>query len=206
LDGACIGRIFEPFFTTRVDGNGLGLATVREIVREHAGVMNVESRLDMGSRFEVWLPCIAPTEPAPSEAKSALFLGRGETLIVIDDNRELLLRHEEMLAALSYEPIGFTGAGAALAAYRATPKRFDAVVVGHLIPISSVFDLAAALREIAPGLPILLAMASADGVSADTLMAAGIFEIVHRPLISAEIAASLMRCLVVERHRATLPM
>jgi signal transduction histidine kinase len=205
MDEVTIGRIFEPFFTTRVDGNGLGLATVREIVREHAGTMNVESTLGVGSRFEVWLPCIAPTEPAPGEPNSALFLGRGETLVVIDGNRELLLRHEEMLAALGYEPIGFTGAGAALAACRATPKRFDAMVIGHLIPISSVFDLAAALREIAPGLPILLAMASADGIGADALMAAGISEIVHRPLISAEIAAALTRCLAVVRHRAMLP-
>ena len=204
MDEVTIGRIFEPFFTTRADGNGLGLATVREIVLEHAGAMNVESTLGAGSRFEVWLPCIAPTGPAPGEHKSALLLGRGETLIVIDGNRELLLRHEEMLAALSYEPVGFTDAGAALEAYRTTPRRFDALVVGHLVPISSVFDLAVALRRIGSGLPILLAMASVDGISAERLMAAGICEIVHRPLISTEIAAALMRCLAVAPHRATL--
>ena len=67
-----------------------------------------------------------------------------------------------------------------------------------------LFDLAVALRRIGSGLPILLAMASVDGISAERLMAAGICEIVHRPLISTEIAAALMRCLAVAPHRATL--
>jgi signal transduction histidine kinase len=199
MDEATIGRLFEPFFTTRVDGNGLGLATVRQIVCEHHGAMNVESTLGAGSRFEVWLPCIAAAEPAPGEDKSMLLLGRGETLLVVNDDRERLLRDEEMLAALGYEPVGFTRAGAAMAAYRRMPKRFDALVVGHLMPITSVFDLAAALHKIAPGLPILLATASADGIGTDALMAADISEVVRRPLISTEIAAALTRSLAVHR-------
>jgi signal transduction histidine kinase len=61
-------RLFEPFFTTRAGGTGLGLATVREIVREHRGAMNVESEIGRGSRFEVWLPTAAADglpPPAP---------------------------------------------------------------------------------------------------------------------------------------------
>lgn len=45
-------RLFEPFFTTRLAGTGLGLATVQEIVRDHDGGMNVQSKLGHGSRFE----------------------------------------------------------------------------------------------------------------------------------------------------------
>lgn len=205
MDEETIGRIFEPFFTTRVDGNGLGLATVREIVGEHDGAMNVESTLGAGSRFEVWLPCIAAAESPPGDDMSVLPFGRGETVLVVDDDQELLLRDEEMLAALGYEPIGFTHAGAAIAAYRSMPKHFDALVIAHLMPVTSAFDLAAALHEIAPAIPILLATASADGIHADALIAAGIFEVVHRPLISAEIAAALRRSLALGRERSILP-
>jgi len=91
----------------------------------------------------------------------------------------------------------------AVALAASMPKRFDALVVGHLMQVTSVFDLAAALHKVAPGLPMLLATASADGIGTDALMAAGISEIVHRPVISVEIAAALTRSLAIARHRST---
>jgi signal transduction histidine kinase len=197
MEGAILERIFEPFFTTRAAGNGLGLATVREIVREHGGAMNVCSTPGHGSRFEVWLPCTTAVEPAPAENAPSLLLGRGETVLVVDNDRARLLRDEEMLAALGYEPVGFTSADDALAACRATPKRFDALVVGHLGPAMLALDLAAALHAAAPRPPIVLATASANEISTDALAAAGVFEIVRRPLVSTEIAAALRRGLAV---------
>lgn len=191
MDEATLGRIFEPFFTTRLAGNGLGLATVREIVREHGGAIEITSAPGAGSRFEVWLPGIAVVAPAPRERRPTLPFGRGETVLVVDDASERMLADEEMLAAIGYEPVGFTRASDALAACRAAPDRFDALVVGHLVPANAALDLAAALHEIAPDLPILLATASADDIGTDALVGAGIREVVHRPLISAEIALAL---------------
>ena len=197
IDEMTLAHIFEPFFTTRLAGNGLGLATVREIVREHGGAMNVWSTPGVGSRFEVWLPCFAAAVPAPRDDRPILPFGRGETVLVLDDAGGRLLADEEMLAALGYEPVGFTCVGDALAACRATPKRFDAAVVGHLLSAASALDLAVALHEIVPDMPILLATASADERGAEALVAAGISEIVHRPLISAELASALARCLTI---------
>jgi signal transduction histidine kinase len=197
MDEATLGRIFEPFFTTRLAGNGLGLATVREIVREHDGAIGVSSVPGVGSCFEVWLPCIAVAAPVPGDRVAPLPFGRGETVLVVDDEGERLLADEELLAAIGYEPVGFSCAADALAACRATPRRFDALVIGDLAQARSALDLAAALHEAASGLPILLAAASVDEISADALVAAGISEIVHRPLISAEIASALARCLSV---------
>jgi signal transduction histidine kinase/CheY-like chemotaxis protein len=197
IDEMTLERIFEPFFTTRLAGNGLGLATVREIVREHGGAMNVWSALGVGSRFEVWLPCIAAAAPAPREEGATFRLGSGETVLVVEAASERLLADEEMLAALGYEPIGFTRAAVALAACRAMPKRFDALLVGHIASAVSALELAAALHESAPDLPILLAAASADEIGVDALVAGGIAEVVHRPLVSAELASALARCLAV---------
>jgi CheY-like chemotaxis protein len=99
---------------------------------------------------------------------------RGETVLVVDDANEWLLADEEMLAALGYEPVGLSRAGDALTACRAVPKRFDVLVVGHLATTDSALDLATALHETVPDLPILLATASADKIGADALVAAGI--------------------------------
>jgi CheY-like chemotaxis protein len=175
----------------------LGLATVREIVREHGGAMNVCSAPGIGSCFEVWLRCIALQTLAmmPDDKLSDFSLGHGETVLVVEDANERLLADEEMLAALGYEPVGFTRSADALAACRAAPKRFDALVVGHLAPANSALDLATALHEAVPDLPILLATASVHQIGADALLAAGISEVVRRPLISAEIASALARSL-----------
>jgi nitrogen-specific signal transduction histidine kinase len=83
MEGATLARIFEPFFTTRSAGNGLGLAMVREIVREHGGAINVQSAPGEGSRFEVWLPGLA-TAGSASEADGPVRpLGCGETVLMV---------------------------------------------------------------------------------------------------------------------------
>lgn len=193
MDKLTLARIFEPFFTTRPTGNGLGLATVHEIVRDHGGAMNVESTSE-GSRFEVWLPCLATPTPVLEVDEPVGPLGCGETVLMVAHDDARLLRDEEILAALGYEPVGFMGADAALAACRAAPERFDVLVVGHLGSAKSSLESAAALHEAAPHLPIVLATKSTEEICADSLMFAGIADVVHWPIVAAEIAAALNRC------------
>jgi signal transduction histidine kinase len=194
MDEATLNRIFEPFFTTRSSGNGLGLATVHEIVREHGGAMNVRSTPGKGSRFEVWLPCETTVAMVPEAETPLLQVGHGKTVLLITSDRRRLLRDEEMLAALGYEPVGFGAAADALAACRARPARFDAAILGHLGPTASSLELAAALHAVAPHLPILLAARSTESIAADTLVGAGIADVVRWPMIAAEIATALGHC------------
>ena len=111
-----------------------------------------------------------------------------------------------MLAALGYEPVGFTATDVALAACRAAPERFDALVVGHLGPVASSLELAAALHEAAPHLPIVLATKSTEQIGADTLMAAGIADVVHWPIVAAEVAAALNHCSALKKLEAKAPL
>jgi signal transduction histidine kinase len=194
MDKLTLARIFEPFFTTRPTGNGLGLATVHEIVRDHSGAMNAESTPGEGSRFEVWLPCLATATPALEVDEPARPLGCGETVLIVAHDDARLMRDEEILAALGYEPVGFTAADAALAACRAAPERFDVLVVGHLGSVKSSLELATALHGAASHLPIVLATKSTEEIDADRLMFAGISDVVHWPIVTAEIAAALNRC------------
>ena len=199
IDEETLERMFEPFFTTRQAGNGLGLATVRAIVSEHDGAMNVESTLGKGSLFEVWLPQTALVQNAPTLNLPVVPRGGGETVMIIDDDSNRLMRHEDIVAALGYEPVGFAHPSGALAAYRSTPARFDAILIGHVFPLDHGLEFAAELREIAPNLPILLA-ATADEVGADLLATAGISDLVARPLTSPELASALERCLTFSRR------
>src|SRR4029434_2481550 len=120
-------------------------------------------------------------------------LGRGETVLVVESERERLLHHEEMLAALGYEPRGFERVGDAIAACRSVPDRFDIILVSHASQTRGGLDLARTLHEVAPQLPMLFATASTIDVGLDALAEAGISELLRRPLVSTELAAALTR-------------
>jgi signal transduction histidine kinase len=194
FDAGVARRLFEPFFTTRLAGTGLGLATVQEIVCDHEGAMNVKSTPGYGSRFEAWLP-IAMAGSAPGAVSTSLPLGGGETVLIIESERERLLRDEEMLAALGYEPVGFERPEDALAACQLTPNRFDVILVSYPSKISGVLELARALHKIAPRQPLLVATSCTFEISVDTVEEAVIAGVLRRPLVSTELAAALVRCL-----------
>jgi signal transduction histidine kinase/CheY-like chemotaxis protein len=195
MDQTTLERIFEPFFTTRPDGNGLGLATVREIVQEHNGAVEVRSAIGAGTRFDIWLPSVSSNEPVSVQhALGIAGRGVGETVLVLETNPERLLRHEDILAALGYEPVGFTKLAEAAAACRAARERFDAALVCHQ-PGGSALDFVISLHGVAPTLPIILATPSARDLGAPLLAASGIADVVHHPLTSAELSGALSRCL-----------
>jgi signal transduction histidine kinase len=195
-------RMFEPFFTTRLAGTGLGLATVREIVLDHDGAIGVQSEPERGSRFEVWLPATAAHGSAAAEPVTRP-LGQGETVLILEGERDRLLRDEEKLAALGYEPVGFEQAGDALAACRSEPGRFDVILISSGWQVQGGLDLARVLAEIAPTKPVLLAVASSIDINVNALAEAGVSEVLPWPLATTELASALERCL--RRHGRLQP-
>lgn len=194
ISSSALARLFEPFFTTKATGNGLGLATVREIVRQHGGAMNVMSSPGAGSRFEAWLPCVGG-EMVMQLRLPFLPTGDGETVLLVGDDRAQVLADEEMLAALGYEPVGIASEAELLAACRETPGRFDCLIIGQVSSVSAALELSRKIHKAAPAIPILLTTLSVQAVDSKLLLAAGIREVVRRPLISVELASALKRCM-----------
>jgi CheY-like chemotaxis protein len=180
----------------------LGLATVRKIVRDHDGAMNVTSAPGQGSRLEAWLPAATGGERPAATVEETVppRLGKGETVLIVRDERDRLLGHEEIVAALGYEPVGFGRSADAIV--RAEPERFDAILVSQA-SAQAALDLARALHALAPRRPILLATRSAVDVGSEAHVRAGIADVVRRPIASDELAAALSRSL---RSAARLPM
>ena len=156
--------------------------------------MDVCNTPGFGTRFDFWLSAAAPShEPILiQQASGAVGRGIGEIVLVLEADRRRLLRHEEILAALGYEPVGFTGLQEAAQAC-AMPARFDAALVCHQPGASFALDFATTLRELAPDLPIILAAPSARDLDAPLLAASGISELLQHHQKSTEDDGALSR-------------
>jgi CheY-like chemotaxis protein len=186
-------HLFEPFFTTRTaqSGTGLGLALVHGVVAEFGGAIDVQGTPAHGARFTLYLPeCADGAAPVPAPAPTAA-AGSGQALLVVDDQPELVAMTQEMLSGLGYRATGFSDAAAALAALRAEPARYAALVTDEVMPGLSGTALADAARAVAPTLPVLLVSGYGGLSLAQRAAAAGVRRVLAKPLQRAERAAAL---------------
>jgi CheY-like chemotaxis protein len=194
-------RIFDPFFTTKSvgEGTGLGLSLVHGIVADLGGAIDVSSTMGEGTRFEIWLPVAGEASAASSEPVGDLPYGHGETVMIVDDEQQLVELAEEVVARLGYEPVGFVSSTAALQAFRAEPQRFDAVLTDEMMPDLVGTELARQLRALRPSIPILLMSGRAVQSVVDRASEVGVNEVLRKPLHRREIADSLARAFSGER-------
>jgi signal transduction histidine kinase len=158
IDPRMLPRIFDPFFTTRHEGHGLGLATVGALVRDHGGAIDVRSAPGRGTRFEVWLPRRA----ADRLESGGPARGDGQALLLVCEDPEVLRHAEELVAAVGYEPLGFTDAEQALAHASRGSERFEGVLIFHGVA-AEARRWAEALRQAAPGRSPIVATCDTAG-------------------------------------------
>jgi len=197
MDEATLARIFEPFFTTKEvgKGTGLGLALVYGIVTDSAGAIEVTSTPGHGSTFTIYLPRVDSPALTVDESDGPVARGHGERVMLVDDEDALLAVTVEALKRLNYDPVAFPDGAAALAAFEAAPQRFDAVVTDEIMPGLSGTELARSLRERRGDLPIVLVSGYIGPLMSERAAAAGVSEILKKPVQSRELAAALSRVL-----------
>jgi signal transduction histidine kinase len=202
IDPATLERIFEPFFTTRRAGTGLGLATVHGIIADHGGALNVLSRPGFGSRFEAYVAAADTDVHEGDDTGVPVPTGQGETILLVEDDRPLMLLGEEMVASLGYEPVGFHSGARALTYFQADPDRFDLVLTDEVVPEITGMDLALAMHRMRPEMPIILVTGQSAPLSRELLQAADIREVLRKPLLMQELGGALARHLPARARRA----
>jgi CheY-like chemotaxis protein len=186
-------HLFEPFFTTRGprDGTGLGLAVVHGVMAESGGAIDVRSGATQGARFTLYFPESPEAPGARVSATRTPPQGSGQTLLIVDDEPELVALAEEMLTGLGYRSVGFTDPRAALQALRDAPQKFAAVITDEVMPALSGTELTLALKAFAPQVPVLVQSGYGGAMLASRALAAGASRVLTKPLRRAELACAL---------------
>lgn len=190
IDRAAMGHLFEPFFSTKFPGRGLGLMNVLGFVRGHGGGIKVESMPGHGTTFTLVLP--EALEPAPTTEVAMPWGWRGQgTILMVDDDAMVLNVGRRLLTELGYNVITAGDGQEALLVYRAQAAVVRCVVLDLVMPDFDGVKTLAALREIAPDLPVVVASAYAARQAAELLKGLSYQGFVHKPYQSAALARLL---------------
>jgi PAS domain S-box-containing protein len=148
-----LAKIFQPFFTTKDEGKGtgLGLSTVVGIAKSHNGFVEVSSEVGKGTTFRVYLPA-APSVDRPEEEEKpvAPAMGRGEQILVVDDEIAILEITRESLEAFNYRVLMAKNGAEAVSIYERQKGQIQAVITDMMMPIMDGPASIKALRKINP--------------------------------------------------------
>ncbi len=151
-------RIFEPFFTTkkRGRGTGLGLASAFGIIKNHGGIIDVESQVGQGSTFTIYLPAISRASEKTAIASPDLPVNGSGTLLVVDDESYILESLTGILQDLGYHVIPANSGHQALALFESAKDRIDGVLLDMIMPDLNGRQVLARLKKIRPDIKVLL--------------------------------------------------
>jgi len=199
MEPEVLQHLFEPFFTTKGQGRGtgLGLATVHGIVKQNGGFIRVRSEPGAGTQFRIYLPRLqgdgrgAAGDPARPSYPS----GRGETILLVEDEESVLAATRLLLEQLGYEVVPAHGPREALAcaqSYAQSQKgAFHLLLTDVVMPGMNGRDLSRKLLDLFPGLPVLFM----SGYTADILAPQGVLDagtrFLQKPASLAELAKAV---------------
>ncbi len=191
IDPANLERIFEPFFTTKDvgEGTGLGLAMVYSIVQGHGGLVEVDSRPGEGTSFHLYLPLSEGEARVPAAVTGRVPEGHGELILLADDEPDVRRSVAEVIGRLGYRVLVAGDGEQAWALFRAHRADIALAILDVVMPGLSGVEAAARMRELNPGLPIILATGYDAG---DELAHAEVSRVLSKPF-RVDVLARAMR-------------
>jgi signal transduction histidine kinase/CheY-like chemotaxis protein len=193
IDPVVMSRIFEPFFTTKEvgKGTGLGLAVVYGIARNHDGVIEVESASGRGVEFNIYLPVLAAQRAGEAPANDASGLAGSERVLLVDDDKVLLLVQKSLLEKLGYRVEAFNNPGKALEALRAEPQRWDLVITDRNMASMNGEEFAARVLQRRPMAPVIMCTGYLDLADETRILGLGVRSILMKPVTGAKLSAAI---------------
>jgi len=200
MDRDTLEHIFEPFFTTKEigKGTGLGLSVVYGIVKEHKGWIEVQSEIGKGSIFKIYFPAISKLERTISEDKmfNAEFKsGKGETILIVEDNEDVLDILKEILTKSGYAVLEAKNIKEAYSIFKKEKVKIRLVISDVVLPDGSGVKLVEEMMTQSPNLKTILS----SGYPSDEVDLAEInkkgFLFLQKPFILTELLMTIRKIL-----------
>ena len=180
MDRQTIEKMFDPYFTTKEigDGTGLGLATVHGIVKNHKGIIQVESEKGVGTTFHLFFPCV---KLAVEVDKEIAEIQEGtESILFVDDEIYLARVGKEMFEDYGYCVEAVTSPTKAFELFEQNPSKFDLVITDYTMPEMTGEQLIRKIRKIDPKIPII--MCTGISLEPESLAELNISKLLMKPL------------------------
>jgi len=197
-----LDRIFEPFFTTKEVGvgTGLGLSTSLAIVESHGGHLDVYSEPGLGTTFRVYLPTPhdAPEARERVDVPDAVLRGRGETVLVVDDEPMILEVTERGLVDAGYHVIIAPDGAEAVALFANDPHAVDLVLTDMMMPVMDGAATVHALRSLRSDVRVIVTSGLDAGDHAERAAALGVDHVLAKPFSTAALLRTVRSVLDAE--------
>jgi signal transduction histidine kinase/ActR/RegA family two-component response regulator len=209
MPGETIEKAFEPFFTTKPagQGTGLGLSQVYGFVKQSGGHVKIYSEVGEGTSVKIYLPRLVgdvATENRPeSGAPEAAEAGRGERILVVEDDNDVRSYIVEALSRLNFVVVDAPDATRALAA--AAGRDFDLLLTDVILPGMNGRQLADKLKAERPDMKVLFM----TGYSRNAIVHQGRLDpgihMLQKPVTAAELVRKMRELLGTAPARETAP-
>jgi two-component system cell cycle sensor histidine kinase/response regulator CckA len=194
-----VERIFEPFFTTKGigKGTGLGLSTALTIVRSHGGFANVYSEPRKGAQFAIYLPAIESAVRSERVELKRLDLpvGRGELILVVDDEEAIRQITKGTLETFNYHVITASDGTEAVALYAQHREEVAAVLTDMMMPFMDGPATIRALQKMNPKVRIIAASGLGASDKAAEAASVGVHTFLPKPFTAERLLKALAEVL-----------
>ena len=191
-------RAFEPFFTTKVvgKGTGLGLSQIHGFAAQAGGRAEIHSSEGAGTTVRMLLPASCKPLSAAAKGPQLAELPSGLRVLLVEDNEQVLQFAEGLLADLGCAVACAAGASEALEILAG--GGIDLVLSDVVMPEVSGVELARAVRESHPDVPVLLA----TGYSDEIALGRSEFAVISKPFGAADLSKAIAGVLSGSRDEA----
>ncbi len=203
MDAETLERIFEPFFTTKPvgKGTGLGLAVVHGIVQSHNAIILVDSQPGCGTTFQLYFPGENRSSASTVALDNEVPQGGGEKILLLDDEPALTAALQRLLVRLNYQVTTSNHAREAINWCKENPAQVDLVITDLTMPELTGLEVASQLHAFRPDLPIILVSGFSADINRESLEAAGICELLEKPISRRSLAETVRRVVVAYGHK-----